>query len=94
MFEIHKTPDGTVVLEGRLDAAQEDKARSVLDRLDDTTVLDFRELSYIASSGLGVLLHAQKRLQAKGKTLRIVNLSPHLREIFKMVSFDRIFEIE
>ena len=29
-----------------------------------------------------------------GKTLRIVNLNPHLREIFKMVSFDRIFQLE
>jgi anti-anti-sigma factor len=94
MFEIRQTPEGTVVFEGRFDAAQEDKARSVLDRLDDTTVLDFRELSYIASAGLGILLHAQKRLQAQGKTLRIVNLSPHLREIFKMVSFDRIFQLE
>jgi anti-anti-sigma factor len=94
MFEIHKTADGTVVFEGRFDAAQEEKARATLDSLTDTTVLDFAKLQYIASAGLGILLHAQKRLQAKGKTLRIVNLNPHLREIFKMVSFDRIFQIE
>jgi anti-sigma B factor antagonist len=94
MFDIKKTSPGTIVLEGRLDAAQEEKARAVLDGLDDTTVLDCKDLSYIASSGLGVLLRAQKKLQAQDKTLRIVNLNPHLREIFKMVSFDRIFQLE
>ena len=94
MFEIHRDQEGTVVLEGRLDAAQEEKARVVLDSLEDTKVLDCKNLSYIASAGLGILLRAQKKLQASGKTLRIVNLSPHLREIFKMVSFDRIFQLE
>jgi anti-sigma B factor antagonist len=94
MFEIRKTADGTVVLEGRFDAAQEDKARAVLDELTDTTVLDFQELKYIASAGLGILLRAQKRLQVQGKTLRIVNLNPHMREIFKMVNFDRIFQLD
>ena len=94
MFEIRRNEVGTVVLEGRLDAAQEEKARVVLDSLEDTTVLDCKDLSYIASAGLGILLRAQKRLQARGKTLRIANLNPHLREIFKMVSFDRIFQLE
>ncbi len=94
MFEIRRNEDGTVVMEGRLDAAQEEKARVVLDSLDETTVLDCKDLSYIASAGLGILLRAQKKLQANGKTLRIIGLSPHLREIFKMVSFDRIFQIE
>jgi anti-anti-sigma factor len=94
MFDIRTNEEGVVILEGRLDAAQEEKARVVLDGLDDTTVLDCKNLSYIASAGLGILLRAQKKLQANGKTLRIVNLSPHLREIFKMVSFDRIFQLE
>src|SRR5262245_18912833 len=58
MFEIRKNEDGTVVLEGRLDAAQEEKARVVLDGLEDTTVLDCKDLSYIASAGLGILLRA------------------------------------
>jgi len=94
MFEIRRTAEGTVAFEGRFDAAQEEKARSVLDGLDDTTVLDFQELKYIASAGLGILLRAQKRLQSQGKTLRIVNLNPHMREIFKMVNFDRIFQLD
>ena len=94
MFEICHSSPGTVSLVGRLDAAQEQKARSVLDSLDETTVLDFQELSYIASAGLGILLRAQKRLQAQGKTLRVVNLNPHLREILKMVSFDRVFQLD
>jgi anti-anti-sigma factor len=94
MFDIRKNPDGSLALEGRFDAAQEEKARLALDGLTATTVLDLKDLKYVASAGLGILLHAQKRLQARGETLRIVNLSPHLREIFQMVGFDRIFRIE
>ena len=94
MFEIRKTSDDTLALEGRFDAAQEDKARAALDGLTETTVLDFAKLQYVASAGLGILLQAQKRLQARGHTLRIINMNPPLREIFKMVNFDRIFQIE
>jgi anti-sigma B factor antagonist len=94
MFEIRKTTDGTIELEGRLDASQEEKASSVLDTLDQSTVVDFGDLKYIASAGLGILLRAQKRLMGKGHTLKIINLNPHIREIFEMAGFDRIFQIE
>jgi anti-anti-sigma factor len=94
MFEIRRTPEGTLAFEGRFDAAQEEKARTALDGITESTALDFAKLQYIASAGLGILLHAQKRLLGQGKTLRIVNLSPHMREIFQMVGFDRIFKIE
>jgi anti-sigma B factor antagonist len=94
MFDIRQNPDGSLALEGRFDAAQEEKARLALESLSASTVLDMKELKYVASSGLGILLHAQKRLQARGETLRLVNLSPHLREIFQMVGFDRIFQLE
>jgi anti-anti-sigma factor len=56
--------------------------------------VDFGELKYISSAGLGLLFSAQRRLVDRGCGLKLVNLSPHLREIFVIAEFDRIFEIE
>ena len=56
MFEIIRSSENRVALIGRLDASHEEAASSVLDALQETTVLDFGELKYLASAGLGLLL--------------------------------------
>lgn len=94
MFNIALTDGGIVQLSGRFDAAQVEKARSVLDQLNVTTSVDFKDLVYISSAGLGVLMATQKRLSDKGHKLKLKNVSGHIREIFKIARFDLIFEIE
>ena len=94
MFEIKHDKDGNITLHGRLDASQVDAARVALDRVTGTCKVDFAELSYISSAGLGLLFGTQKRLVDSGGGLTLVNLSPHIREIFQIAGFDNIFEIE
>ena len=94
MFEITHDDDGTVSLHGRLDASQVDNARSVLDQITESCKVDFGDLSYISSAGLGLLFGTQKRLVDGGGGLTLINLSPHIREIFQIAGFDNIFEIE
>jgi anti-sigma B factor antagonist len=93
MFEIRLGEQGEVVLAGRLDAAQCDKAMQFLDGVPAPHVIDLTELEYVSSAGLGVLLKTQKRAVAGGKGLRLVNANKHIRDIFKYAGFDRIFEI-
>lgn len=92
MFEIRRSED-CITLHGRFDAAQTEAASDLLDEVSESTTLDFSELDYISSAGLGVLLATQKRLMAGGHGLRLRNLNPHIREIFEMAGFTRIFEI-
>ena len=94
MFDIRLTETGDVVLSGRFDAAQVEKAKAVLDRLTVTTSVNFKDLVYVSSAGLGVLMATQKRLSDKGQKLKLKNVSGHIREIFKIARFDLIFEIE
>lgn len=94
MFDIRLTETGEVLLSGRFDAAQVDNAKAVLDRLIVTTSVDFKDLVYVSSAGLGVLMATQKRLSEKGHKLKLRNVSGHIREIFKIARFDLIFEIE
>jgi len=93
MFEIELGDDGTIRLRGRFDAAQVEAASKVLAQVTESRVVDFRELSYISSGGLGLLFAAQRRLVDRGHGLKLINLSPHLREIFMIAEFDRIFDI-
>lgn len=93
MFSITRDDNGTVRLQGRLDASQVEAARSELDRIHASCTVDFGKLDYIASAGLGVLFATQKRLMDAGEALTLANLSPHIREIFQIAGFNHIFEI-
>jgi len=94
MFEIATTDSGIITLKGRFDASQLKAAEAVFGQVSDSCVLDFTDLSYISSAGLGLIFATQRRLVDAGKGCRLVNLNPHIREIFRIAGFDRIFEID
>ncbi|MFN2441583.1 MAG: STAS domain-containing protein [Thermoanaerobaculia bacterium] len=93
MFEIETGPGGEILLSGRLDATQVEKAREVLLALEESRTVDFARLEYIASAGLGVLLATQKMLGSKGCSIRLVNLNNHIKDVLHFSGFDQIFEI-
>jgi anti-sigma B factor antagonist len=93
MFDISKVEDGKVSIRGRLDAAQVERAREVFDLIETSCDVDFEELAYISSAGLGLLFATQKRLVDEGEGLRLINLNPHIREVFQIAGFDNVFEI-
>jgi anti-sigma B factor antagonist len=94
MLAIDFGAEGTVVLAGRLDAAQCPAAQSFLDGVQGIVTLDCSGLEYISSAGLGVLLKTQKRLLASAGKLRLTGVNRHLQDIFLYSGFDQIFEIE
>jgi anti-sigma B factor antagonist len=93
MFEIELADDGSVTVEGRLDAAQAVKAQTFLDKVDGQCVLDLTKLQYISSAGLGVLLKTHKRLMGSGSGIKLINVSHHIHDIFRYSGFDKLFEI-
>ena len=94
MFELKIDEKGEVILSGRFDASQVEKAKNVFDTINESKIVDFDRLDYISSAGLGVLLFTQKRLKDKGHQLMLKNLNKHIREVFKYAGFDMIFQIE
>lgn len=94
MFSISVSDQGIIVLTGRFDAAQVDRAREVFSALDASAVVDFKDLDYISSAGLGVLLATQQRLKKGGKAIKLVHMNRMVRDVFKIARFDLIFEIE
>jgi anti-anti-sigma factor len=93
MLDISVGSNGEIILVGRFDAAEAERARQIFLNLSEAAVVDFSRLDYISSAGLGVLLAAQKRLSEHGKGLRLVNVNGHIRDVFHFSGFDQIFEI-
>ena len=94
MFEIGFNDQGDVVISGRLDAAQAPRAQAFLDAVDGGCVVDMGALEYISSAGLGVLLSTHKRLMAGQAGLQLVNVNPHINDIFRYSGFDKLFVIK
>lgn len=94
MLAIREDSNDTIVLSGRFDASQVDHAKAYFSEVSETRTLDFADLDYISSAGLGVLLATQKRLREDGHALRLVNVNPHIRDVFHFSGFDQIFQIE
>lgn len=94
MFNAVINENNEVILSGRFDASQEDKAQKVFNRIQETCVVDFAKLEYISSIGLGVLLGTQKRLSKAGHCLKLKNMTDHIRDVFRYAGFDLIFEIK
>ncbi len=94
MLDIKIDEKGDLLLSGRFDASQVEKAKSVFSTIDGSKTVDFNELDYISSAGLGVLLMTQKRLKDMGHQLILKNMNKHIREVFKYAGFDMIFQIE
>lgn len=93
MFEVKIEANNEVQLTGWFDASQVEQAKSVLNQVNTTCLINFEKLEYISSAGLGVLLMTQKRLKENGEQIKLKGMNKHVREIFKYAGFDMIFEI-
>ncbi|MBQ4482531.1 MAG: STAS domain-containing protein [Lachnospiraceae bacterium] len=85
-----------IALEGRLDTTTapelENELKTALDGVDDL-VFDLKELAYISSAGLRVLLSAQKIMNKQGKMV-ITGANEEIMEIFDVTGFVDILTIE
>ena len=85
-----------IKLSGRIDVTStpelENTVNSEIDSISYLTI-DMSEVDYISSVGLRALLSFQKKISSNGE-MRIVNVKPEVLEIFKMVGFDKVLNID
>ena len=92
-MQINKNTEGTQLTLapiGRVDTitSPELEAAVVLDGVEEL-VFDLAQVDYISSAGLRVLLSAQKKMA--GKSMKIVNSKPAVKEVFDITGFSDIF---
>ena len=79
----------TIAPEGHLDTTTAPALRAVLETaLDGVTELtfDFEKLEYISSSGLRLLLFAQKTMNEQG-TMKVIRANETILKIFEVTGF-------
>ena len=100
MLNINKTVEeakAVVALEGRLDTVTAPELESdlmgIIEGIEEL-VLDFGELDYISSAGLRVLLSAQKMMNKKEGSMKIIHVKDVIMDIFDMTGFLDILTVE
>jgi anti-sigma B factor antagonist len=96
-IEIKKNTAETIIeIVGRLDTVTAPTLeKTIQEEIGNlkTLILDMKDLEYISSAGLRVLLSAQKNMQKIG-TMKVVNVSEAVMEVFDITGFTDILTIE
>ncbi len=98
-MEIKKVSDGsalTIYISGRLDAVTalelDKNLQATLANVTDLTV-DLKDVEYVSSAGLRILLKTQKRMDRQG-SMKIRNIRDNVREVLDMTGFSDFLTIE
>ena len=96
-IEVKKNTNEIIIeVAGRLDTTTAPTLeKTINDNINDTSnfILDLKELKYISSAGLRVLLSTQKKMQQSG-SMKVRNVSEEVMEVFEITGFADILCIE
>jgi len=99
-FKIHhRDGDGFSVLElkGYLDAHTAPELESMFQRLlgdqKFNIIVNFRDLSYISSAGLGVFMAYIEDVRKHKGDIKLSNMSPKVYNVFDLLGFPMLYEI-
>ena len=89
----------TVVIAGELDHCAAPQIRQMLDDLLQDPMLlhltlDLENLTFMDSSGIGVLLGRLRILQSRGGTMSVRNMQPQVEKLFRLSGMHRVIGIE
>ncbi|MDO4520783.1 MAG: STAS domain-containing protein [Erysipelotrichaceae bacterium] len=100
MLNIKSTKENetlSLALEGRLDTTTagqlDEQLKNDLDSSVKNLVFDFKNLEYISSAGLRVLLSAQKKMSGAGE-MKVSHVNETIAEIFDITGFSDFLTID
>ncbi len=90
--------DGSLILRlsGRLETTTAPKLKEVVDHeLEGVSELriDMKELEYVSSAGLRVLLAASKKMKEKEGAMVVCRVGDDIMEVFEITGFNEILDI-
>lgn len=92
--------EGITVLfirEDRLDANNSEELKAELRRLFESgtknLVIDLKEVLFIDSSGLGVMVSGYKNASVQHGSLKLSNLQSQVKSMFELTRLHRVFDI-
>jgi anti-sigma B factor antagonist len=67
--------------------------RRLMDQARNRVVLNFADVNYVDSSGIGELVSAYTSLNNQGGQLKLLNLPKRIRDLLRITKLDTVFEI-
>jgi len=98
-FEATISEPGVPVLlvRGEIDVASAPEFHASLSDLigqgPEIIIVDMSEVSFIDSTGLGVLVGAEKQMRDAGQALRLVVTQPQIIRLLELTGLDEVFTI-
>ena len=95
----HRKVDSYDVLElnGELDAHTASQLENSLKRLikqeQHQIIVNFKDLDYIASAGLGVFMAYIEDVRAQGGDIKLANMNPKVYNVFDLLGFPTLYDI-
>jgi anti-sigma B factor antagonist len=89
---VHVKLSGSIYVETA--TIMREKLLHQIDKGNKDLVIDFEQVDYIDSSGLGVLISIQKRSLQLGGDIVIKNLKGKVKELFELTRLVKVFKIE
>jgi anti-sigma B factor antagonist len=84
-------------LNGRLDSNTsqgfENKIFQAIDDGSKSMIIDFKDLDYISSAGLRVILKATKALKREEGKMMLCDMQDYVKEVFEIAGFDSFLPI-
>lgn len=85
----------TYTITGRIDTNNAPVLQDSLHLVDvKELVFDLKDVDYVFSAGLRVFLQAQKIMNANKGTMKIINVQENVKELFNIVGFTGIMDIQ
>jgi anti-anti-sigma factor len=85
--------ESVVQIGGELDMSTETTLADCLGQLDGQVHLDCRELTFIDSRGISLLVRTHSRLDAEGGKLVILKLSPTCRRPIELMHLEELLHL-
>ena len=99
-LEYTYTPDGDFVvsLRGEMDALGCTHIRPELEQIahsenNKNVILNLSLVSFLDSSGVGVIVFLYKRLKAQGRTLEITGVQGQPQELIELLRIDKVIPV-
>lgn len=87
-----------VILRGEIDihSSQEFKTRfnEIVSGCTGDLYIDCAQLTYIDSTGLGILVGAIKEMRKENNSIYILNLKENIKKLFLITGLDKLFKIQ
>ncbi len=96
IMEVNNSDAYEIYLNGEIDLNNIQEMEKALDegvKLCKNIIIDMKDVRFIDSTGIGLLVKTYKSLKPEGKAIEIKNATGNVRKVFKITCLEDVFNM-